>query len=145
MATIYFDMDGTIADFYAVPEWLTFLRAENPTPYRIARPLVNMSRLARLIHKMQRNGYKVGIISWGSKNATSEYNEAVAQAKKWWLAKHLPSVLWDEIKIAPYGTPKSTLADDEERYLFDDELPNLKEWGEGAFPADEIFEVLTSL
>ena len=31
---ICFDMDGTIADLYAVPGWLEKLRAEDATPYR---------------------------------------------------------------------------------------------------------------
>ena len=42
-----FDMDGTIADLYADPNWLPKLRAYDPTPYINAKPLVNMSRLAR--------------------------------------------------------------------------------------------------
>ena len=29
---IYFDMDGTIADLYAVDGWLDMLRAYDPTP-----------------------------------------------------------------------------------------------------------------
>ena len=29
---VVFDMDGTIADLYAVPNWLQMLRAEDPTP-----------------------------------------------------------------------------------------------------------------
>ena len=31
---IYFDMDGTIADLYAVDGWLADLRSENVRPYR---------------------------------------------------------------------------------------------------------------
>ena len=30
--TIWFDMDGTISDLYAVENWLPMLRAENPKP-----------------------------------------------------------------------------------------------------------------
>ena len=33
---IYFDMDGTIANLYAVENWLDMLRAFNPTPYEQA-------------------------------------------------------------------------------------------------------------
>ena len=39
MNAIYLDMDGTIADLYAVPNWLKMLRAENPAPYIQAEPL----------------------------------------------------------------------------------------------------------
>lgn len=33
MKMICFDMDGTIADLYAVPNWLDKLRAEDASPY----------------------------------------------------------------------------------------------------------------
>jgi hypothetical protein len=142
--TIYFDMDGTIADLYAVENWLADLRAERTRPYAEAKVLVNMSRLARALHKAQRNGAKVGIISWGSKTATTAYDKAVEQTKREWLARHLPSVQFDEIKIVHYGTPKSTLASIGD-LLFDDEERNRNEWGNGAYSPEEIFEVLASL
>ena len=49
--TIWFDMDGTIADLYAVENWLPMLRAYDPAPYTLAKPLVHMATLARLLHK----------------------------------------------------------------------------------------------
>ena len=64
---IFFDMDGTIANLYAVENWLDFLRAEEVTPYKEAMPMVNMSQLARLLNRLQAEGYKIGIISWTSK------------------------------------------------------------------------------
>ena len=66
--TINFDMDGTIADLYGVANWLDFLIAEDATPYVVAKPLVNMQVLSRLLNKLQRNGYTINIISWTSKN-----------------------------------------------------------------------------
>ena len=139
---INFDMDGTIANLYDVEGWLEDLRAYNPRPYAEARPLVNMSRLARLIHRAQRLGYKVNIISWLSKCSTADYDEAVTNAKIEWLAKHLPSVKWDNITIVAYGTPKSTCGCG---VLFDDEEQNRTEWGEGAYTEKEIFEILKGL
>jgi len=139
---IYFDMDGTIADLYGVDDWLKKLRAEDASPYAEARPLVNLSRLARLLHKAQRNGYKVGVISWTSKNGSETYNAEVTVTKTKWLGKHLPSVKWDEIKIVAYGTPKSKLGSG---ILFDDEAPNRADWGESAFEPSQIFEILRSL
>ena len=141
---IYFDMDGTIADLYAVEGWLADLRAENVRPYAEAKPILNLSLLARYIHKAQRIGYTVGIISWLSKTGSDEYNEAVTAVKREWLAKHLPSVEWDEIHIVKYGTPKSTCRT-REGILFDDEQRNLDEWGEGAVIASKLLEVLRSL
>ena len=145
MNAIYLDMDGTIADLYAVPNWLKMLRAENPTPYILAEPLVRLSALARHLNRLQRNGYIIGIISWGSKHATPEYDEAVAKAKNFWLNKHLPSVKFDEIHIVPYGTPKSTVAKEKNGYLFDDEENNRAEWGINAFDVVNMLDILGEL
>ena len=142
---IYFDMDGTIADLYAVEGWLPMLRAYDPTPYAQAVPMVNMSRLARYLHKAQRMGIEVGIISWLSKEPTTAYNEAVTNAKLEWLATHLPSVEWDEIHIVAYGTPKSTVADTLGGILFDDEEQNRTEWNGMAYTPDQIFDLLADL
>ena len=37
---IWLDMDGTFVDLYGVENWLPMLRAEETTPYEIAKPLV---------------------------------------------------------------------------------------------------------
>ena len=141
---IYFDMDGTIADLYGVEGWLDDLIAENTRPYAEAKPLLNLSLLARYIHKAQKMGYIVGVISWLSKSGTPEYNKAVTEVKRDWLKKHLPSVEWDEIHIVEYGTPKSTCRTCP-GILFDDEERNLKEWGAGAVIASSLLEVLRNL
>ena len=141
---IYFDMDGTIADLYGVEGWLADLIAENVRPYAEAKPLVNLSLLARYIHKAQAKGYTVGVISWLSKSGSDSYNEAVTAVKREWLAKHLPSVEWDEIHIVKYGTPKSTCRTCP-GILFDDEQKNLDEWGAGAVIASNLLEILRNL
>ena len=91
--TIYFDMDGTIADLYGVENWLNDLINSNTRPYDEAKPLINFSALARQIHKMQKIGFAFGIVSWLSKSGTEEYNKAVTESKMNWLKKHLPSVI----------------------------------------------------
>lgn len=136
-----FDMDGTIADLYAVDNWLAKLCASDPSPYANARPLVNMSRLAKALHKVQRAGHEVRIVSWLSKNSDAAYDAAVTEAKKGWLKKHLPSVDWDKVLIVAYGTPKHEISNG---ILFDDEERNRNNWGAGAFEPKDIFEVLTS-
>lgn len=141
---IYFDMDGTIADLYGVEGWLADLEAENVRPYAEAKPLLNLSLLARYIHKAQKMGYIVGVISWLSKSGSDAYNEAVTAVKREWLAKHLPSVEWDEIHIVKYGTPKSTCRSCP-GILFDDEQRNLDEWGAGAVIASNLLEILRNL
>lgn len=140
---IWFDMDGTIANLYGVENWLSMLIASDPTPYKLAAPLVNMNTLARKLNKLQRAGYKIGVISWLSKTSTPEYDKAVTAAKLWWLNKHLTSVSWDEIKIVAYGTSKITECGG--GILFDDEDKNRNEWGEGAYEPNEIFTILKGL
>lgn len=144
--TFVFDMDGTIADLYAVENWLDKLRAYDPSPYEEARPLVNLSRLARKLNKLQSEGANICIVSWGSKVSTDDYLEAVAEAKRKWLAKHLKSVHWDEISVVPYGTPKPTACsfyNETTAILFDDEERNREQWGELSFDATEIFDILS--
>ena len=142
MKNIYFDMDGTIADLYGVDGWLSDLEAENVRPYAEARPLVNFSQLARLLNRLTAKGYTVNIISWTSKCGSVAYNEKVAETKRNWIAKHLPSVTFSEIIIVPYGTPKSNFGFG---ILFDDEEQNRKEWGKNAFDNTKIFEILKGL
>lgn len=139
---IYFDMDGTIADLYGVEGWLADLMAENTRPYAEAKPLVNMSRLARRLNTLQRMGYEIGIISWLSKSGTDEYNRQVTETKIAWLKAHLASVEFNEIHIVEYGTPKQTLG---MGILFDDEQPNREDWGEGAYEPKDIFAILGGL
>ena len=139
---INYDMDGTIADFYGVENWLQYLMERNPLPYEIAKPLVNMSVLARRLNSLQRKGYKVNIISWLSKCSDDDFDNAVTIAKIRWLRKHLPSVHWDNINIVRYGTPKNTIGCG---VLFDDEEPNRKMWGEGAYDVHNILEILKEI
>ena len=139
---INFDMDGTLADFYGVENWLQYLIDGNPFPYEVAKPLVNMSALARRLHTLQRKGYKVNVISWLAKNSNADFDKAVTTAKVKWLRKHLPSVHWDNINIVGYGTPKNTIGCG---ILFDDEELNRNMWGEGAYDVHNILGVLKEI
>lgn len=147
--TIYLDLDGTVVNFYGVPNWLECLEAQDSTPYRVAKPLVNLSTLARYLNRLQARGYNIGVISWLSKSGTDKFNAEVAEIKRDWLAKHLPSVQWDEIHIVPYGVPKSNCATCSNAILFDDEQRNLNEWTANthnmAYNADLLMEILRNL
>ena len=136
---INFDMDGTLCDFYGVENWLEYLINRDATPYAVAKPLLNLSALARKLNALQREGYEINIISWLAKNSTEEFDKIVTETKKKWLKKHLPSVNWNKITIVAYGIDKSTLGNG---ILFDDEEPNRKMWGEGAYDAHNIMGVL---
>ena len=140
---IWFDMDGTIADLYGVDGWLDDLMAQNTRPYEKAKTMLNMAHLARLLNKLQKKGHMIGIISWTAKNGTDLYNGAVALAKMDWLHKHLTSVVWDEIKIVPYGTDKYNACGG--GILFDDEARNRDNWKDKAYLPQEIIKVLKNL
>ena len=143
--TIFFDMDGTIADLYGVEGWLDMLIASDTLPYEIAKPLVRLNSLARILNRLQKNGYKIGIISWLSKNGSKTYNKEVAEVKREWLKKHLASVDFDEIHIVEYGTPKQTFAKTKNDILFDDEKKNRDNWTGKAFDVDNIIEILKGM
>jgi hypothetical protein len=117
--TIYFDMDGTIANLYGVDGWIDKLNAEDVSPYLRASPMLNMAVFARMLHTLQAEGIKIGIISWNSKSGSKDYNRKVELAKLKWLTTHLRSVQFDEIHILDFDTPKWSVAD-EQAVLFDD-------------------------
>jgi hypothetical protein len=142
---IYFDMDGTIANLYGVENWLDYLINNDPTPYKVAKPLINMNRLARLLNRLQAEGYHIGIVSWLSKNSNANYDNAVTLAKAQWLDRHLHSVHWNEVKIVPYGTPKQEVVDVVGGILFDDEAPNRANWIGTAYDVENIIEILKGL
>ncbi len=143
--TIFFDMDGTLADLYSIDNWLDMLINENAYPYKNAKPLINMNSLARILNRLQRQGFRIAILSWLSKNSSKEYAEKVTSAKMKWLKKHLASVQWDEIIITHYGTPKEQYAHNHWDILFDDEKRNREKWTGIAYNANNIIETLKAV
>jgi len=141
---IWFDMDGTIADLYGVNGWLDMLIAKDATPYAIAKPLLNLNTLAKLIHKVQKNGFKVCIVSALAKNSNNDYDEKVKNAKMKWLKKHLASVHFDEIRFVPYTFVKNDVNSGND-ILFDDEDRHLIAWAGKAIHASEILTTLKAL
>ena len=139
---IWFDCDGTWIDLYGVEGWLDMLINSNPTPYAIAKPLVNLSWFARTIHELQSKGFKIGIVSWLAKNSSIDYDKKVTETKLNYFKKHLPSVEFDEICIIPYGTPKSTCGCG---ILFDDEKQNREEWRGIAFDEKDLILTLREI
>lgn len=143
--TIYFDMDGTLVDFYGVKGWLECLQEENAHPYGAAKAKIRLCALARVLNRKKRQGYRVGIISWASKQASSAFTQEIDAVKREWVKKHLKSVSFDDFYVIPYGTPKSSCKRSPLDILFDDEQPNRAEWGGGAFDEKDIINTLKSL
>ena len=148
--TLCFDMDGTIANLYSNPNWLSQMRKYSPRPYAIAKPMCDMRALARRLNNLQKMGYRIAIISWLSKESNKTYDEAVIKAKTEWLAKHLGSVKFDEVHFVKYGKKKSKIAKVKNGVLFDDSAKVRKEWirhnpNGWAFAEKDILEILEEL
>lgn len=129
MKIIYFDMDGTICDFYNVKGWLDSLIAHDPKPYREARPFFSLEEVISIFEKCIRSGYRIGIISWCSKEKNKEFDKITREVKKKWLQENFP--IASEIHIVAYGTPKWKVISKEQRstaILVDDETQNLNDW-----------------
>lgn len=141
---IWFDMDGTIADLYGVENWLEMLITHDETPYAIAKPIVNLSVLARLMNKVQRKGFEICIVSALAKDSTAEYDEKVRNAKIKWLANHLKSVHFDEIRFVPYWYTKNDVNTGAD-VLFDDEERHLEKWTGTAVHASKMIETLKAI
>lgn len=126
----YFDLDGTIADLYGVSNWLDKLQAEDDTPYREANPIYSPYKIYLLLETIKSLGVKTGVISWGSKHASEEYNHSVRQAKIDWLKKIGLFNSLDEIHVVKYGTPKHSVAAKSGRrgILIDDDENVRKAW-----------------
>lgn len=121
-ATIYLDLDGTIADLYGFNDWLTYLQNEQITPYIEAGLLVDGERFRNFLAAGKTAGVLFGVISWGAKNASKDYQKAIKRAKIDWLKKNNLFEYFDELHITKYGTPKNRAAKNRTGVLIDDEL-----------------------
>lgn len=148
---IVFDMDGTVADLYGVPGWLEKLRAYDPTPYETASPMWDMEALRELLLSAQNEGISIQIVTWLSKETTPDYDKAVREAKRNWLAEH--GFPYDRFHGVKYGSTKADsvrkyLGEDETAILFDDAEKVRKGWhlGEAIDPTTtDILDVLRGL
>lgn len=130
--TLVFDMDGTIANFYGVPNWLEDIRSENPRPYIVAEPLYDMDVLCAIIGLLRYKGWKVAITSWLAKDSTKEFDKLTRKAKREWLAQY--DFPFDEIHLVKYGTTKANCTRKNGGYqvLVDDNAEVRKGWNLGA-------------
>ena len=145
--TLVFDMDGTIANFYGVPNWLEDIRNENPRPYIVAKPLYDMETLGYILEILKAQGWRVVVTSWLAKESTKEYDEMVRRAKREWLARYQFPV--DEIHLVKYGTTKANCTRKLGGYqiLVDDNETVRKGWtlGETINANENILEKLVDL
>ena len=98
-------MDGTIADFYGVENWLIEIRNESVKPYELAKPLYDMETLNIILEFLKMSGWRIVVTSWLAKDSTKEYKDKVRKAKLEWLKKY--DFPFDEIHLVQYGTTKA--------------------------------------
>ena len=148
---IAFDMDGTIADLYAVENWLGKLRAEDATPYMDAEPLWDMLELKAVLEELKMVGWEIRIITWLSKESTPEYDSLVRNAKKIWLGGQ--GFPYDHFHGVQYGATKADsirkyLGEGETAWLIDDNAKVRNGWhmGEAIDPTTcDIIALLAEL
>ena len=100
-----FDMDGTIADLYHVPNWLPRLRAEDATTYSDAAPMWDMEALNRVLLALAEQGWEIRVVSWLAPNASPEFRANIRRAKREWLTRYnFPA---DKVHLVSYGTTKA--------------------------------------
>jgi len=127
MRTIYFDMDGTIADLYGQENWLKRLQAEEKGLYQTAKPLIDLRTLRTKVNRLQEFGYKISVITWLARGVSEDYDKIVAKEKLIWLDN--TGIEFDEIHIVKYGTEKQnipTYIDND--ILFDDNADVRLKW-----------------
>lgn len=147
---IYFDLDGTIADLYAVEDWLPKLRNEDVSPYIEAAPMGNLPRILEMMEKLSAAGWEFGVISWTSKGGSETYNRQVRAAKIEWLKVNGFYPFMKEIHCVKYGTPKHLVPNSRKCILIDDNEEVCRLWdrygGMSANPNEEaVCEILHSL
>ena len=147
MRTLVFDMDGTLCDFYGVPNWLEYLKNEDTTPYEVAKPLYDMEEMKETLETLKNKNYQVIIVSWLAKNGTKEYNTRTRKAKLEWLEKY--NFPYDEIHLVKYGTTKANCVRKKGcfQFLFDDNAQVRKGWtlGETVDANNDILSYLQAM
>lgn len=123
----YFDMDGTLANTYAMENWLERLEKEDVSPYVDAAPLVPPQVLNPLIEKIKAKGHTVGVISWLSMDSSQKFKNATRKAKKDWLAQFFPSIT-NNIHLVQFGTKKHHVVRPKGAILFDDNEKVGNDW-----------------
>ena len=130
--TLVFDMDGTLANFYGVDDWLEDIRNENTRPYDIAKPLYNMEVLNAILDLLRAQGWTIAITTWLAKGSTKAFDDMVRASKIAWLQKY--NFSYDEIHLVRYGTTKAncTRKNGGVQILVDDNEKIRKGWHLGA-------------
>lgn len=130
--TVYFDMDGTLADLYGVHDVFKRLDSNDATVYLEAGPI---PKYVDMLKEFKAMGYMTGIITAGSRFPAGtpeairdKMNEDTAEAKQQWLHENGISPYIDSFQFVPYGVSKYEVAKDKTGILVDDDDRVLDTW-----------------
>jgi hypothetical protein len=107
--TVWFDMDGTIADLYGHEDWLKRLRNDDASIFLELKPMLYISEAFEQIKShLEKVGIiaKIGIITWTPMEATYKFEKECERTKRDWIETFYPAI--DEFYAIPYGTPKQS-------------------------------------
>ena len=127
------------------------LRAYDPTPYEVAKPMWDMVELAMVLRELMEIGITISIVTWLSKCSSPIYDEVVRETKREWLDHH--DFPYDHFHGVKYGATKADsvrkrIHNGEEAILIDDNAKVREGWHLGATidpTAENIIEVLKGL
>lgn len=132
--TIWFDMDGTIAELYKVPNWLEMLRTSDWRVYDKCLPRANFERINSAIEALTAHGWQVGVITWASKGISWGMDcDCIGDVKFNWLTRYFPALVDGKFACIPYGESKAQFLLDMEdagevNYLVDDNKEVREDW-----------------
>lgn len=144
MNTIYFDMDGTIADLYGYEGWLEMLRAEDTTPYEDCTPMCDIEELRQVMDALLMAGFTLGVISWGAMGGSREYCRRTRKAKKAWCNEYFGGV-FAEFHVVKYGTPKHRVRKIKDSILVDDNADVRQAWRGETIDATDTKKMIRDL
>ena len=126
--TIYFDMDGTIADLYQANDWLERLLAEEEGLFLDLEPMHDKEELTEILNRLKDSNYGLEVITWTPKDVSREYVKTVEQEKRAWMKRHFPMI--EKIICLEYGTPKQEglKTRENQQILVDDNLEVVGMW-----------------
>ena len=125
---IYFDMDGTVYDFYSQTNWLDRLINEDVSVYKEGGLLFNIVEFNNVVRNLISRGVEFGVITWASKGSSDEFFRETETAKRQWCKEYLP--FCTSFVVQEYGTPKQYGISKRTKkdILIDDNIEVLKMW-----------------
>ena len=114
MKKVYLDMDGTIANLYAITNWLERLTNEDTSIFKECKPLISEKDL---FYFQQKAAYEIIILSMTPYKCSKLYHKNVIQQKNEWLNIHFPQI---KKRIYKRYSGNKNLKNSENAILIDD-------------------------